>query len=217
MAIMLRKQNHHIGNKCTSSPASMSVFTSNIQATQSTSALQQQPRQPRHVEYALQPNTTAPHQVHSQPHNKAAHHFTISQPSLSTSSSLPPCPINPCLRSYMCLGRGTAITTTTRAVPHHPEGDMRITLGDDVSPPYRPCSSNHLSNKATGQMDSHCCKRQGGSISPGGRHAHHPGSASGSPPCRTKCTTTCMLSHGAHSQRKTASASETSPLGHCCS
>ena len=30
MAIMLRKQKHHIGNKCTSSPASMSIFTSNI-------------------------------------------------------------------------------------------------------------------------------------------------------------------------------------------
>ena len=93
MAIMLRKQKvrvhrikvvimlyDHIGNKCTSSPASMSIFTSNIQATQSTSALQQQPRQPRHVEYALLPNTTAPHQVHSPPHNKAALHFTISQP-----------------------------------------------------------------------------------------------------------------------------------------
>ena len=91
MAIMLRKEKHHIGNKCTSSPASMSIFTGNIQATQSTSALQQQPRQPRHVEYALQPNTTAPHQVHSPPHNKAAHHFTISQLSLSTSSSLPAC------------------------------------------------------------------------------------------------------------------------------
>ena len=54
MAFMLRKQKHHIGNKCTSSPASMSIFTSNIQATQTTSALQQQPR---HVEYALQPRT----------------------------------------------------------------------------------------------------------------------------------------------------------------
>ena len=127
MAITLRKQKHHISNKCTSSPASMSIFTSNIKATQTASALQQQPRQPRHVEYALQPNTTAPHvyvhQVHSLPHNIAAHHFTISQLSLSTSSSLPPCPCNLCLRWYMCLGRGTAIATTTRAVPHHPEGD----------------------------------------------------------------------------------------------
>ena len=130
MAIMLRKQKHHISNKCTSSPASMSIFTSNIQATQTTSALQQQPRQPRHVEYALQPNITAPHQVHSPPDHVAAHHFTISQLSLSTSSSLPPCPCNLCLRWYMCLGRGTAITSTTRAVLHHPEGDMRITLGE---------------------------------------------------------------------------------------
>ena len=32
----------------------MSMSSSNIQATQSTSALQHQPRQPRHVEYALQ-------------------------------------------------------------------------------------------------------------------------------------------------------------------
>ena len=101
MAIMLKKQKHHISNKCTSSPASMSIFTGNIQATQTTSALQQKPRQPRHVEYALQPNTTAPHQVHSPPDHIAAHHFTISQLSLSTSSSLPPCPCNLCLRWYI--------------------------------------------------------------------------------------------------------------------
>ena len=67
MAIMLRKEKHHIGNNCTSSPASMSTFTSDIQATQTTSALQQQPRQPRHVEYALQPKPP-PHIRYFPPH-----------------------------------------------------------------------------------------------------------------------------------------------------